>query len=51
MSPGVNIKANQKKKIPCIIYTRVCGYPRPIADFNKGKKQEYDDRKQIGQTT
>lgn len=49
MSPTIVTNQDQRKKIPCLNYTRVCGYPRPVADFNKGKKQEYFDRKQIGQ--
>lgn len=30
---------------PCEVYTRVCGYIRPVANFNAGKKQEIKDRK------
>lgn len=30
---------------PCEVYTRVCGYIRPISNFNEGKRQEYKDRK------
>lgn len=30
---------------PCEVYTRVCGYIRPVNNFNAGKKQEYEDRK------
>ena len=33
------------KKIPCEIFTRVAGYFRPVGNFNKGKKAEYEDRK------
>lgn len=29
----------------CEIYSRVCGYFRPVANWNKGKKQEFEDRK------
>lgn len=25
-------------------YSRVCGYFRPVRDWNKGKKEEYKDR-------
>ena len=44
MSPTIVTNQDQRKKIPCLNYTRVCGYPRPVADFNKGKKQEFKDR-------
>jgi ribonucleoside-triphosphate reductase len=27
------------------IYSRVCGFFRPIFNYNKGKKQEFKDRK------
>lgn len=26
------------------VYSRVCGYFRPVADWNRGKKQEFKDR-------
>ncbi len=29
----------------CEVWTRVMGYYRPVASFNKGKQQEYEDRK------
>lgn len=29
----------------CEVYSRVCGYFRPVANWNKGKKQEFKDRK------
>ena len=27
------------------VYSRVCGYFRPTQDWNKGKRQEFKDRK------
>lgn len=27
------------------IYSRVCGYMRPVANWNKGKKEEFKQRK------
>ena len=27
------------------VYCRVCGYFRPVANYNKGKQQEFEDRK------
>lgn len=29
----------------CEVYSRVCGYFRPVSNWNKGKKQEFRDRK------
>jgi anaerobic ribonucleoside-triphosphate reductase len=29
----------------CEIYSRVCGYFRPVANWNQGKKQEFAERK------
>lgn len=29
----------------CEIYSRVCGYFRPVKNWNRGKKQEFKDRK------
>lgn len=29
----------------CEVYSRVCGYFRPISNWNKGKKEELKDRK------
>jgi hypothetical protein len=38
-----------KKKIPCEIYDRVCGYFRPVTQFNPGKKSEFKERKRYTQ--
>ncbi len=27
------------------VYSRVCGYFRPVANWNRGKRQEFKDRK------
>jgi anaerobic ribonucleoside-triphosphate reductase len=29
----------------CEVYSRVCGYIRPMQNWNKGKKQEQKDKK------
>lgn len=34
-------KCGQKTEV----YSRVCGYFRPVANWNKGKRQEFKDRK------
>jgi len=28
----------------CEVYSRVCGYYRPVDNWNKGKKEEFKDR-------
>jgi len=30
---------------PCEVFSRVCGYLRPVQNYNKGKKQEFFMRK------
>ena len=32
---------------PCEVYSRVVGYIRPIQQWHKGKKQEFDERKEF----
>ena len=34
------------KKIPTEIYSRCVGYYRPVDQWNKGKQQEFCDRKE-----
>ncbi|MEG1880868.1 MAG: anaerobic ribonucleoside-triphosphate reductase [Oscillospiraceae bacterium] len=29
----------------CEVYSRVCGYFRPVSNWNKGKQEEFKDRK------
>lgn len=29
------------------VYSRVCGYFRPVSNWNKGKKAEFEDRKKF----
>jgi len=35
-----------KTKYPVEVYSRVVGYIRPISQWNRGKRTEYDDRKE-----
>lgn len=35
----------EKKRIPCEVYSRIVGYFRPIRNWNKGKRQEFMDRR------
>jgi len=32
---------------PCEVYSRVCGYFRPVSNWNKGKKEEFKERKKF----
>ncbi len=34
-----------KKRVPCEVYSRVVGYLRPVDAWNKGKQQEFKERK------
>jgi ribonucleoside-triphosphate reductase (formate) len=34
-------------KVPTEVYSRVCGYYRPVNQWNKGKQSEFEDRKDI----
>ena len=33
-----------EERQPCEVWTRVMGYHRPVADFNKGKISEHKER-------
>ena len=33
------------KRVPCEVYSRIVGYLRPVQNWNKGKRQEFEDRK------
>jgi anaerobic ribonucleoside-triphosphate reductase len=33
-------------KIPAEVYSRVVGFYRPVSQWNKGKKEEFNDRKE-----
>lgn len=37
--------ARAKKRQECEVYSRVVGYLRPSSQWNKGKRQEFTDRK------
>ena len=34
----------KEKRQPCEVYSRVVGYLRPVAQWNKAKKAEWGDR-------
>ena len=35
----------ETKGTPCEVYSRVCGYLRPVQGYNKGKQEEFRLRK------
>jgi anaerobic ribonucleoside-triphosphate reductase len=35
------------RKIPVYVYSRVVGYFQPIQNWNKGKKEEFSQRKEM----
>jgi hypothetical protein len=40
---GTKIDDSQRTK--CEVWTRVMGYCRPVSNFNKGKKSEFEERR------
>ena len=36
------------KRVPCEVYSRIVGYLRPVQDWNRGKRQEFRDRRPYG---
>ena len=45
-----NAKGEPEKMAQCgektEIYSRVCGYFRPVSNWNQGKREEFKDRKE-----
>lgn len=39
------IVLKEEERTKCEVWTRVMGYHRPVSQFNKGKKQEFKERK------
>jgi len=35
----------ENKRTRCEVYSRVVGYLRPVNQWNRGKRQEFSDRK------
>lgn len=35
----------EKCGLKCEVYSRVCGYMRPIKNWNRGKQSEFSERK------
>ena len=38
-------KEIEDKRTKCEVYSRVVGYMRPVNQWNRGKQQEFTDRK------
>ena len=38
-------KSQLKRRVPCEVYSRIVGYLRPVQNWNKGKQQEFADRR------
>ncbi len=36
---------DQSKRTQCEVYSRVVGFLTPVSQWNKGKKEEFKDRK------
>lgn len=39
------IELKDEERTKCEVWTRVMGYHRPFESFNKGKKEEFKERK------
>jgi len=45
---GIKIKgATIMQKVKCEIYSRISGYYRPVQQYNKGKQEEFSERRKI----
>jgi len=45
-----DITLTDAERQPCEVWTRVMGYHRPVAAFNRGKQGEHFDRKHFKET-
>ena len=39
-----DVELSDEERQPCEIWTRVMGYHRPVASFNRGKQSEFNER-------
>jgi hypothetical protein len=44
MSPATAIELKDEERTRCEVWTRVMGYHRPVAAFNRGKQSEHAER-------
>lgn len=40
-----DIKLDDNERTACEVWSRVMGYHRPVSEFNRGKKEEFYERK------
>ena len=40
----MSTEGTMAKKVPVLIYSRVCGYFQPVSQWNNGKRAEFKDR-------
>ena len=40
-----DIKLDDSERTACEVWSRVMGYHRPVSEFNRGKKEEFYERK------
>jgi len=45
MTEGDKSAHKPTKRIPCEVYSRIVGYLRPVQDWNRGKQQEFAERR------
>lgn len=45
MADNVEEEKKPVKRVACEVYSRIVGYLRPVQDWNKGKQQEFAERK------
>lgn len=45
MRPAMDKPDAAQLKVPCEVYSRIVGYLRPLRDWNKAKRVEYEERK------
>jgi len=41
----INSAREEKKRVPVETWSRVCGFFRPVSNFNLGKQEEFRERK------
>ena len=41
----INASREEKKRVPVETWSRVCGFFRPVSNFNLGKQEEFRERK------
>lgn len=41
----INASRAESRRIPCEVYSRCVGYIRPVNQWNKGKQEEFRERK------